>query len=258
MAIPIDLRNYIQGISIPGRRAKLAAQKLTQSAPPDMDEAERSALGVVQQVGSEVSEVLSERDRISPARLKPLLLALSAHWTALFSILEALTTIPARLGDRGERAAALSRSLFPAGVSFARSEAPDAWAEAQRRIDRIVNEKLRDALVGLVGADVLAAAEDATRTLGEAIGAVGAPRAVPSRNALREKRLKFSRAVAAYCRVLSAKLDEADDASVDRFRRAVAPIDELRSLRSTRTDLDEVEDTEVPPAPPAPVVSPTA
>jgi hypothetical protein len=51
---------------------------------------------------------------------------------------------------------------------------------------------------------------------------------------------RFSRLVGIYCRVLGSKVDEADPASVERFRKAVAPLIEYRASRRGKDEEDEV------------------
>jgi hypothetical protein len=55
----------------------------------------------------------------------------------------------------------------------------------------------------------------------------------------RSRRCSVSRAVGAYCRQLAANVDESDPESVERFRKAVAPIDAYRSRASATGEEEE-------------------
>ena len=70
----------------------------------------------------------------------------------------------------------------------------------------------------------------------------------------------ISRVTTRYCRLLAAKLDETDPASIARFRKAVAPIDELRATRTSNNGgVIAEDDREQPePATPTPVVGPAS
>jgi hypothetical protein len=90
---------------------------------------------------------------------------------------------------------------------------------------------------------------------GNAIGVGAPPREMPSTTALLEARLAFSRSVASYCRALAMAVEEDDAASHERFRKAVAPIDEFRALGRAKDVEDETDTTDPdddPPATPAP------
>lgn len=76
----------------------------------------------------------------------------------------------------------------------------------------------------------------------------------------------FSKAVAEYCRLLAARVEEDDPESIERFRKAVAPIDEYRSRaprngEDTTHTTDATEETQqsspTPNPAPTPVVAPT-
>ncbi len=98
------------------------------------------------------------------------------------------------------------------------------------------------------------------RVLSIAIGAGKKARELPSTTALQEALRSFSKAVAKYCRVLAANVEEDDPQSVERFRKAVAPIDEYRSRQTRSAEPVDAADPAAPvvePEPtPTPVVAP--
>lgn len=246
----LDFRNYVQSVGIATPHILPLARKLANAAPPDADPSERAALERVAVAAAGVGAVLSERDRFAPARVRPFFLAFANGWSAFHGALDALASVPPHVSARGTRAAELRATLFPDGVAFVRLDAFGAWSEGYRRLDRIESEGLKTELEQLVGADIVAAATTASQKLAEAIGVTPGTQEPPAAASLRDARVKFSKAVAAYCRILSAKVDEDDAASIARFSNAVAPVDELRIIRERG---GEEEDEPV-----GPVIEPVA
>ena len=99
----------------------------------------------------------------------------------------------------------------------------------------------------------------ATEKLGNAIGAGTEQRDIPSKTALAEQVGEFARAVAAYARVASARVDEKNGESVQRFLKAMAPLDGYRASRkgSTEDDDNDVVDG-TPPVTPVAALTPVA
>ncbi|UJR81527.1 hypothetical protein [Sandaracinus amylolyticus] len=198
--------------------------------------------------------MFAERDRFSSARVRPHRDAFINYWAALHELLVSKARLGTAFGDDGVRAQALLDAYFPEGVGFARLDAYAAWFEGQRRLDRMVEEYRLEEIGALAGAAMLTAVKKGTAALGEAIGVGRTARTeVPSATALQEALAKLSRAVGAYARLLAAKVDEEDAASIERFRRAVAPIDEYRAMRVKEGVVEEpVEPAIEPGASPTP------
>ena len=250
----VDFRNYVQPTRMSAHHASYVAGAMEAAMPADADPHERAAMASAVAAAAGVREVLSERDRFSAARVRPALAFFGSMWAMLGEMIAALARLPAEHGPRGPRAAAIALTLLPEGVSFVKLDAGAAWAEGKRRLHRIETEGMATELEGLVGADVLRAVRAATTALGEAVGAGPSPREIPSGTALQEALTNFSRNLAAYCRVLAGKVDETSAASVERFRRAVAPLDEYRAARAARGGSDDDEEEIVS----APVGAPIA
>ena len=248
---PPDYRSY-QGFRAGAQYAKPVARMLRNAAPPDIAVEEKKALRVIESLAEQVQDVLTERDRFSGARVRPYRTAFINYWSALHDVLVGKARLGSEFGDQGERAQALLDTYFPEGVSFTLLDAYAAWFEAQRRLDRISDENQLQELEQIATAPMVQAIKKGTTELGEAIG-VGktARHEVPSATAVQETMAKFSRAVGAYARLLAAKVDEENPASIERFRRAVAPIDEYRSMRG-RGGSDEPEPVEPDPTEPQP------
>lgn len=246
-----EYRNY-QAFRASAQYAKPVARMLRNAAPPDITVEEKKALRTVEDLAEQVQDVLAERDRFSGARVRPYRDAFIKYWGALHDLLVARARLGADFGDEGVRSQALLDSYFAEGVAFLQLDAYAAWFEAQRRLDRMSEEEQLGELEAVAGPAMVQAIKKGTSALADAIG-VGkvARNEVPSATAVQETMAKFSRAVGAYARLLAAKVDEENPASIERFRRAVAPIDEYRSMRG-RGGSDEAEPGEPEPAEPQP------
>lgn len=251
--IEIEYQDYVRNVRSSSTLAPVLAARLHKAAPEDLTPVQKKALKLVLTSADEVTSTQSERDRMAPGKLRPVLDAFSNDWTAFFEALAAKARVPSRVSDVGKRAAAIETSLFPDGVSFTQLPAESAWSEGKRRIGRIDEERLTGEVGELVGTEFLTAARQSTAALADAIGTGAAPRSTPSSTGLFDALAKFGRAVGRYGRLLAADCDEEEPASVDRFLRAVAPIDVHRS--TMRGGGGGQDDTSEPPAPQAPATN---
>jgi hypothetical protein len=244
---------YVDAMRIGAERAQPFARELVHAAPLDLQIGERKALEIVVEYADEIDDVLNDRERGSNVRVRPFIQSCINTWGGSSDGLLAIARIPADVSDRGPRAADLHARLFPEGSSWLKSEAEVLWSRANRLLARIEEEKLEREIEALLGRDVHDAMVTVTQALGEAIGVGRKPRAVTSGPSLAEKTQGLSRAVGAYCRQLAANVDESDPESVERFRKAVAPIDAYRSRASATVEEEEEEPvTPEPEAPEAP------
>lgn len=255
----LDLRNYVGPARVSARHVQHVGRAMEAALPPDATAEERAAIGEVVTAAEAVQAQLIERERFAPARVRPLLFAFGTAWSILGDVLGAL----ARHGDlspRTARAAALHASLLPEGTTFVKDDAGAAWAAGERVLSRIDAEGLAPALVELVGEDVLDAARSATRKLREAAGAGPAPREAASTPSVSEAVAVFTDVLGFYSRLLSSKVRMRDARSIDRFRKAVAPLDEYRAnVRSSGADDDDADELRAPaPAVPIPPGMPGA
>lgn len=258
MTIPLnvpDYRNY-QTFRAGAQYAKPVARLLRNAAPADLSADEKKALRTIEESAAQIQAIYAERDRVTKGRVRAVFDGFINYWSAMHEVLAGLARLDTQFGDVGERARALVGSYFPDAVSFVKLDAHAAWFEAQRRLDRMREEGQVEEIGALAGEPVFAAVRKGTAELGEAIGVGKTPRGeLPSTTAMQEAVAKFSRAVGAYGRLLAAKVDEEDAASIERFRRAVAPMDEYRSMRS-KGGAGEGEEPELPEEPSEPEVTP--
>lgn len=264
----IKFGDYVGGVRATSQTAAVLAARLEKAAPTDITTEEKNALRQVLATAREVHRVQSDRDRLAPAKLRPVLDDFVNDWSALADALVAHGRLSSSVSEEAPLAATLARSLFPDGVAFTQLPADRAWSEADRRLSRIETEELADDLERLIGAQFVEAVKQSTGRLANAIGTGPDAQPVASTTALAEALVKFGRAVGAYGRILAAHCDEEDDEAVARFLRAVAPIDQHRATMrpSHGRDHDEPEAEEpsspgvTPPTPvigPFPVLTPT-
>lgn len=262
-----ESRSYMTPPRFGGQYVMGVAAMLRNAAPADLDASEGAALSDLEAAARAVMEVLVERDRFSAARIRPNLTSYVAVWGAFGDILGGIARIPASFHHPlAEKATTLHASLLPDGVGFLRLDAHAAWFEGKKRLDRIAAEGMTADLTSVVGEPLLSALTTATRELGDAIGVGVVTRDVPSRTALWDRTGDFAQAVGTYCRVLIGRVNERAPASVERFRRAVAPIDEYRLARAQRSGdeaddaLDATPTNAIPPGMPgsSPFITPPA
>jgi hypothetical protein len=250
VSIEIEYQNYVRNVRSSSTLAPVLAARLVKAAPVDLTTVQKKALRFVVECADEIAATQSERDRMGPGKLRPVLDAYTNDWTAFYQALAAKARVPSRVSDVGHRAQKLEESLFPDGVSFTKLPAESAWSEGKRRITRIDDEELAREIADLIGEEFVTAARDSTSTLADAIGTGAADHTTPSSTGVSERLLKFGRAVGRYGRLLVGDCDEDDPASVERFLKAMAPIDVHRAaMRAGGTDAGD--------EPPAPTEEPT-
>lgn len=261
----IIFENYVGNVRANSQTAAVLAARLEKAAPEDLTPEERKALRAVLAIARDVQRVQSDRDRLAPGKLRPVLDSFVNDWSALYEAMSALGRLSGNVTKNGPIASRLVATLFPDGVSFTKLPADRAWSEGDRRLDRIAQDELGEPIEGLVGPHFLQGVKRSTEALANAIGTGKDSVPVSSPTALAEALAQFGRAVGAYGRVLVACVDESSDASVARFARAVAPIDQHRAAMTGRSKSDDepidptvIDPTLTDPTIPAPFpVTPT-
>ncbi|MDQ3034348.1 MAG: hypothetical protein M3Y87_18210 [Myxococcota bacterium] len=230
--------------------AKPLIRLMRNQAPDDLARYEQAHLETAEQLAESLEIVLKQRDAVGGVRNA--FLDFVNAWAATHGGIEAVSRIPASASNKGARAAKLLAITFPDGLSFTRLPAAQAWAFGDRLVSRIVESGAKQQIDELVGTDHLQAAKKATVALGEIIGVGKTVIDIPDPTAVQHLLAKFQRAVGRYSRVMLAKVDDEDQTSIERFRKAVAiPIDRYRSTRTARdgepTDPSEpIDPTEDP------------
>jgi hypothetical protein len=222
---------------------------LIHAAPADISSEERVRLMAANAAADAIGDVLYDRDRVSSARIRQPLSSFTTSMGALHDVLVATSTLSGAESERAARAKEVLGTFFADGVAFTKLEAPAAWYEGERRMQQIEKHGLTEEIIAITGPGFLPAARKATTDLGEAIGVGSTPRDQPASRALQQKLAKFSRKVSAYVRLLAAAVDEESEDSVQRFLKAVAPIDEYRRTGRTLASEEESQDPSTEPQP---------
>jgi hypothetical protein len=243
----IIFSDYGRSVRCSAQSAAVLNARLHKVAPHDLNQDQKRALRVMGERADEVREVQALRERFGPAKMRPLLALFVNGFSAVYEGLVAASRVTLDVSDRGERATAVLNTLFADGVSFTQLDAESAWSEGARRLERIKVEGLKKEIDTLIGEDLLATAVKATAKLADAIG-TGQVRPVPTTTALQESLSRFGRSVGAYGRAMAATVDEDDEASVDRFVKAMTPIDQHRAAlaQGRGSSSDNGEDVETP------------
>jgi hypothetical protein len=252
---PVEFASYVESPRFSATLCATVARQLLNSMAEGASAEERTAMDAVIAASEAVVAVITERERAGVGKVRPSMLAFTNAWSGVSEVLGGFGRAEGPVGDE---ARTLSETLFVDGVAFVQLEAGAAWSEGRRRVARIDAEGLAPRLEALIGTVLLTQMRTATEKLGNAIGAGTELRDVPSRTALAEAVDEFGTAVAAYARVAAAKVDVRDAESVQRFKKAMTPLDEYRASRKGHADDDDVVDTTstVPVAPGLPGGSP--
>lgn len=249
---------YAGGVRVPANLAPALARELANCAPSDLSADERESLDELGAVANGIDDTILARER-RDGNVQGFRIAFTHAWSSAHSVLQGLALLPPDISERGGSAQKLLGEIFPSGVAFVTLRARAAWAAGRRTLRHVERMELRAALVELVGEDLVLAMERATDQLGEAIGTGSTAREIPETSDLASKARAFTRALARYCRLLAARVDDEDDDEVRRYLTAVAPIESYRVTRSRGGDEeeDEGEDLDVSTDPREDVVEPT-
>ena len=232
------------------------AARLRAVAPTDLTPDQRDALAVVGRVADEVDAITKDRMRAAPPALRAPRAASVTAWSSMSTALLAIATVPSNVDDDGPEAAAIALKLFPEGVTFSQDDAHAVWRGSHVLLSRITEEGLEarlDALVPALRASVMHAHAE----LGAALGVDGSTGAVPTTRSLADAVSRFAFAVSGYARALSVGLDPQNEVAMERFEKALGPIEDFRVTGKSDGDdeADEGPPPVFPPGTPPPFVS---
>ncbi|UJR86232.1 hypothetical protein [Sandaracinus amylolyticus] len=146
-------------------------------------------------------------------------------------------------------------AIFPSGLAFVAGNYDTAFFEGETRLAKMSGVVERD-VITIAGAPFLDGVRITHASLGEALGLGRSTPEMPSTTAVQDAIARAMKSIAGYSRVLVAELDEDDETSVARFRRAVSPLDAYRaSTRASTEPETPVDDDGDEPLPPTPPVS---
>lgn len=157
--------------------------------------------------------------------------------------------------DEGKAGAAaqLIDALYPDGLSFITKRYPQQWAEMEKRLTKLREANLAQALSSVAGESALATLEQHHKAYGETIGVTKSPEPKgPSPN-LTTERGALSDKITAYAIAVLAAHDLESEHSANAARQQLAPIDELRAAqRANRAPEQESPEVPIPPLGTAP------
>ena len=247
MPVDIDFSLYVRAPRLDADGCVVLANRLALAAPTPATPAQRKAMRTLGDALAHVESAQKERARLRPESLLPYDQAFDAAWGALHARLSGLAKVPTELSRDAARATELMAKLFADGLRFLSFDFESEWVESKHKLERIVEEDMQADLARIVGADVLNAVRITHQALGDALGLTSQKRARAGRTTIQDAITQFGKALVGYTRVLLGELDVDDEEAVQRFRVAVAAIDDLRitnRARGAQDDTNEIVDGE--------------
>ncbi|MBN9167805.1 MAG: hypothetical protein BGO98_28835 [Myxococcales bacterium 68-20] len=174
---------------------------------------------------------------------------LDRAWAAVGRRLETLSELPETVPE-AKLAATLYERLFPEGLTFLAMAFEKQWAESEQRLKQIGDGPTAKQLTTLVGDFLLAELRTAHTEYGRVLGITAAKAEKATPPSLVEALRGVTQAIAAYSLQLVAAA-HADPEIVPAVRRALRPLDDIRSAQSRRAAAGESpsvpDDTIAPP-----------
>jgi len=246
---------YSDSVRVIADSAQGFTQQVFNAMPADADHAEKKKAEEMIASGHDVQVVVQGRQRAAPATVRAVLIKVNSAWAGAIEICTGKARTPAEISDVGPKAQDLLDRFFVEGVPTTQSTALEAWTASTSTLERLEKEGLMRTLEAIVGKEVVAHIRKATDELGEEIGTGEKKIEIPSPTALSEALARCGMKIAQYCRLLAAKVDEEDPASMARFFDAVAPIDAYRaSIRGSGAS-DGTDGSETTPVVTTPVTN---
>lgn len=156
-------------------------------------------------------------------------------WAALQRRLAAYAQLPAEYYPDATRAEELGALLFADGLRFLTLPWKSQWAEGDKRIQQIAEQKLAGDIDRIAGSPFLAEVLRTHEAYGKALGIAEPLPESPAPVTIAEPLLALRRALKRYALQVIATADEDSPASVEAVVRALAPIEEARPLRTRPT-----------------------
>jgi hypothetical protein len=219
--------------------------RLIKAAPAELHERPRAALTDVRGRTVDLQALLRERLRVTKSDMGDIDAVLDGAWVGLRMALEALTKLTAR--PVSKEAAEVLRLALPHDTGFVTAAFEVQWNESETHLKRIEEDGLDARITALAGAEFMPAIRDGHAAFADALGLGDAPVESKEAVAISGAIADLTIAIAEYGRILSGELDRKDAASIDAFKKAMAPIDGHRAwLASRRTGAtaEEVETEE--------------
>ncbi len=223
---------------------------LLNHVPPKPGDSARAA---ARELGAATRRVQGHWAAQKPAKKtdqRPFDNAADTSWGALCARLGAQAALPHDRHPRALQAAAVLDALELRDMSWLTLKYNEQWAQAQRRLDRVASDDLRDTIAALAGEGFLDEVEFAHKAYGEALGITSRHDQAVDNVAMLEPLRALSAAIADYGLQLCALYRGASAEMRRDIVKALRPIDlhRERYARSTAT----AESEPVTPVTPVP------
>lgn len=182
--------------------------------------------------------------------------ALDVAWRATEQRLGATASLPAADFPDAARAAMLYQRLFPDGLGFLTLPWSSEWAESDKRLGLIKEDKLEADLDELAGKDFLAALRAAHAAYGKVLGITQAEDPPADVVQVQQPLHALQSAVRNYALQVVAAAG-ADPGFAEDARAALLPIDRVRAANARQAGSGSVSAEPAPPAQDVPAVGPT-
>lgn len=169
-------------------------------------------------------------------------------WGRLFRRLEEYATLPSDDFPLSTRAQELIEQLFPERLSFLRLDYASQWAEAERRLNTIRDEKLNSELDRLCGPEFLKDVERCHVVYGEMIGATKPKQEIKAEPNLMPALDDTLDALTKLCVQLTALYMSEEEETHDWILKALQPLDEYRAQTSRRRNKSKAAKMETEPS----------
>jgi hypothetical protein len=168
--------------------------------------------------------------------------ALDTAWAALRDALGVVARLPHERYPSAVAAQQLTDRLFPEALAFLKLEYNAIWVESDEALRALREKDTAAALAPLVHADLVHEVARAHKDFGDVIGMTADAAAAPGVD-VGEALAAVTGAITAYAVQVVAASDDADEATVERYRVALEPIVErrARSRNGAKADADDEE-----------------
>jgi hypothetical protein len=228
--VEIDVSQYVRApnLNVSGTIA-LGASLIT-ALPAKANKAVRTSAQVMRERLVELKDAWKSRGHAAGVDSRPVDLSVDNAWRALFARLSAWEHMPVTRVSKAVRAQELLGRLFPDGTSFTQLPFQQQWAESDKKLTLMAEEKLEADLVALVGREFVDEVRSTHAVYGEVLGITKSKGPPLSEADLVEPLRAALNAISEYALQVVAQAKGTDSDELDAFLAALAPIDAARPV----------------------------